>query len=222
MIHSYGLFKSLKNILPSASTIFIVGCGPVTDSHEIDWFLKHYPGSKIWAFEPVPSTFNGLSIKYEYNPRVKIMAAAVGDIDGIIKFRINSPAGASSLLPWDASKDKPASWVTTKEIDVVTCTLDEFCESNHIDSIDLLFMDAQGAEDLVIQGAERLRQSRKINVVVGEAIFTDLYNNPHSFINVYNALARTGLYKFWGFYRPVYSNAGRLHHCDYVFRRVAE
>lgn len=219
MIHSYGLFKSLKNILPSASTILVVGCGPVSPNHEIDWFLKHYPTSKIWAFEPVPGLFNALSARYAKNARVTMVSAAVTDLDGVIKFRVNNPIGASSLLPWDESGDKPKSWTTISEIDVIACSLDEFCESNHIDHIDLLFMDAQGAEVSILIGADRLRKEKRINVVVGEAIFTDLYGTPHSFSQVYNRLTWTGDYQFWGFYRPVYGNNGRLHHCDYIFRR---
>lgn len=219
MNHSYGLFKALKNIHPLASTIFIVGCGPSSDSHEIDWFLKHYPGSAIYGFEACPANFAGLIKVYGQNKRVHLFSLAVADFDGMAKFNINRPVGAHSLLNWNIkSRVKPASWTTAKVIDIVATKLDSFCESNHIDSIDILFMDTQGAEHLVLGGAWSLVQQQKIKVVIGEAIFTDIYGYEHSFVDSYNQLARTGLYDFWGFYRPVYSDAGRLHHCDFMFK----
>lgn len=219
MNHSYGLFKALKNIHPLASTIFIVGCGPPSDSHEIDWFLKHYPGSRVYGFEPTPLTWYGLDVEYRDNKRVQLSNAAVADFDGIVSFNVNNPLGTSSLMKWNEySKVKPKSWVTGDVIKTIACKLDTFCDSNNVKAIDVLFMDAQGAEHLVIDGAQELIRKRKIKVIVGEAIFTDIYKAEHSFAGVYDRLARPGLYDFWGFYRPVYSDAGRLHHCDFMFK----
>lgn len=223
MIHSYGLFKALKNILPSASTIFIVGCGPPSPSHEIDWFLKHYPASTIHGFEASPANFSALSKQYLLNPRVHLHNIAAADFDGIAKFNMNHPSGANSLLNWNSeSKTKPGSWVTEKVVDVDATKIDTFCDANKIGRIDLLFMDAQGAEHIVLRGASNLIHKQKIEVVIGEAIFTDIYGYQHSFIDSYNQLARTDLYQFWGFYRPVYNSEGRLHHCDFMFRRKNE
>lgn len=222
MTHFYGLFKALNNILPPASveTIIVVGCGPRTDHDELDGLLHNCPNATIWGFEPCPENFEGLRQKHSGNPRVKLFDMAVADFDGTGKFHINHPIGAHSLLPWnDESVYKPESWITRETVNTVVCKLDTFCNDIGINHVDLLFMDAQGAESLVVQGATELIHSRRINAIVGEAIFTDIYGDPHSFADVYNVLARTGLYEFRGFYRLNYGKTGKLHHCDYMFVR---
>lgn len=225
MIHSYGLFKALNNVLSPATVkaVVVVGCCPVSGSHEIDWFLKHYPKAKIYGFEPCPDNYEGLWHRYGGHLRVSLYKIAVADFVGKAKFHISNIPGAHSLLPWNESSDcKPASWRTTDVIETPTCRLDRFCENMGLDRIDLLFMDAQGAEYLVIRGAGELRRKGRLKVIIGEAIFTDIYDDPHSFADVYNMLARTGLYEFRGFYRPVYAQSGKLHHCDYMFVRKGE
>lgn len=219
----YGLFEAITNVLPEPEqvrTIFVVGCGPATEHHEIDWMLTHYNLATVYGFEPTPPHFNALSNKYAGHKRVMLFDMAVSSKDEVARFYVHTPPGAESLLPWnEQSKYLPKGHATHEAIDIVTATLDGFCSFNNIDHIDLLFMDAQGAENSVIRGAFGMLDSLRIGTIVGEAIFTDIYGTGSTsrFNDVYNALAVNGKYELFGLYRPIYADDGRLMYCDYVF-----
>jgi hypothetical protein len=59
-------------------------------------------------------------------------------------------------------------------------TVDDYCESNRIEQIDLLKIDVEGAEFQVLQGARRMLQSKRVRCLTfefGQTTF-DMGNRP--------------------------------------------
>ena len=61
-------------------------------------------------------------------------------------------------------------------IKVKTDTIDDFCEKNEIDKIDLLKIDTEGHEEFVLKGAELMIKNKKIDV-----IYTEILENKKMF-----------------------------------------
>jgi hypothetical protein len=83
--------------------------------------------------------------------------------------------------------------------------------------IDLLYLDVQGAESEVLLGGVDLLTEQRIDIIVGESVFTNLYGDPYSFHDVYSLLAIKLGYVFVGWYVPCYNKWGRVKYCDYIF-----
>ena len=116
---------------------------------------RNYPGATVTVFEPVPEFFSVLERRYGVDPRVHLVQAAVSDQEGSIEFRDTNHAGTGSLFqPTQTAFD----WHGIKQLrslTVRTTTLDAYCAGQSIDEVDLLWVDAQGAEGLVLAGGQR-------------------------------------------------------------------
>lgn len=69
-------------------------------------------------------------------------------------------------------------------------TLDSYCDSNSIESIDLLKADVEGAEFQVLLGARRMLEARRIKCIAfefGQTTF-DMHNDPHEIERYLNGL----------------------------------
>jgi hypothetical protein len=75
-----------------------------------------------------------------------------------------SNCGASSMFKFIDGLNGPqfGQNLVQKEIKVQADTLDNWCKTNKITEIDILWMDAQGAELLVLQGARKILKNTKI------------------------------------------------------------
>lgn len=176
------LFKKSDELI-----IFDVGACEGEDSVK---FKKLFPNSKVFAFEPTPS--NRLLIKEnvkKYNCKdVHIYPYALSDKNGKAKFHVSSGApkgkeneawdygnkSSSLLAPTDVVKVH--NWLKfDKIIEVQTKRLDSFMKKNKIDSIDFLYMDVQGAELMVLDGAGDMVDSIKAIWLEVESV--ELYEN---------------------------------------------
>ena len=119
---------------------------------------------RIISFEPDPRNV-GLCEK-QLPPNVEFHAAAVGNVTGRVKFHLasaqpNGEIGSSSLSEF---KDLTTAFPWCKhegDAEVDCWRLDDFCDTHRVRHIDLLFADVQGAELLVVEGAQNiLRHTR--------------------------------------------------------------
>ena len=150
-------------------TIFEIGAHFGIDTLKLSCL---FPNSQIYAFEPDPRNFQILS-KLDKSPNIHIFNQAISDSVGYSKFFMSmshkpnfskfakypwidknffntnylSRSGASSLLTGHEALD------SARDVTVSTTTLDNFCLTRFIQAIDLLWIDVQGAENLVIKGA---------------------------------------------------------------------
>ncbi len=177
----YRLFHNkheiIKKYLNKASTILEIGSHLGTDTVN---FRKNFPSAEIICFEPDPRS-REIFKKYHANIRVKLFPYAVSNKnqetefyqafskdteqhtlkkyswinpDDILKNEL-SRCGASSL------KKGHDAVANAKQIKIKSIRLDDWAIENKISHIDLLWMDVQGAEKEVIEGAENLLKNTK-------------------------------------------------------------
>lgn len=186
--------------------IVAAGHGP-PESPEMMQFMNNYPKAKIHCFEPDKRNWEALVKKYK-GTNVIMSPYALGDTDGYVQFYETPTCSTSSMLPYTKTSHKC--------YDVPSTTLDYFAAMNKLRHINHLFLDVQGAEHLVFDGARKLLGRHAIDVIIGEAIISDIYGTPDSFYQAYGILKDAG-YTFVGIYHPIQYPTGRVSSFDYIF-----
>lgn len=147
--------KLIDNLLINNSVILEIGSADGTDT------LKLMKKGKVYAFEPDPR-----NIEIMKKIDVPLFEGVVSDIDGEIEFNLSRNERDPDALSLSGSIMKPKKhleiwdWISFKEkIKVKSITLDTFCKD--IPNIDLIWCDAQGAEEKIIKGAiETLKKTK--------------------------------------------------------------
>jgi FkbM family methyltransferase len=104
-------------------------------------------GVTVYAFEPEQATYAYLAANVELNQLTGVIPinSALSNVEGPLTFYSNaSNLGKHSILP-EAADESIA-------VEVPCTTLDTFVRSNHVDRLDVLKLDVEGAEGLVIDG----------------------------------------------------------------------
>src|SRR3990167_4866265 len=157
----------------AASTLPIVvleiGCGRAEDTGRmVDWIIGTRKPYRFYTFEPEAK--NIPAIVEKVGSRVNVVAAAVGDRNARVPF-IGSgawPLSGSVKEPKEHRNSYP--WISWQEpVDVDMVRLDDFAAAHALPHVDFIWCDVQGAEDLVIAGAQQvLKQTR--------FFYTEFYN----------------------------------------------
>lgn len=160
---------------------------------------RHYrslfPEATIHSFEPFEPSFRALSESLRDDPQIRPERLAVADAEGTRTFFSNRESVTNSLLP---AADGVAETLSTSMIETVatvevpTTTLDAFCASRGLESVQILKMDIQGGELMALRGASRLLESRAIDLIYAEVLFADLYEGQADFCEVRKHLADRG------------------------------
>lgn len=168
--------------------IFEVGACEGEDTIKL---RRKFPNSNIYAFEPVAKNIERMRKNYQkYNAQgIKIFEMALSDKNGHAKFYVSSghPDNlpktsnwdygnkSSSLLPPNKHK-KIHKWVKfSQQPKIKTQRIDSFCLEQSIDKIDFIYLDVQGAELKVLEGAGDLLNSCRMIWLEVEAI--ELYTS---------------------------------------------
>lgn len=141
--------------------IVIVG---THEGDEIGRLLGTYPNARFLCFEPNPTTYGRLVRAFQDNPCVTLSEFALSDTAGTALFyELDMPGNGSLLRPdvrsWAQAVQREDSEV--KCFSVRVSTLDN--ETSDLESIDLLWMDVQGAEGKVLDGSRAALN--KVNAV---------------------------------------------------------
>jgi FkbM family methyltransferase len=168
-------------------------------------FLKTYPDSKIYAFEPIPATFTELKANVSSFPNVNIYQLGLGDKvekKEIYLYRDSVLSSCVSNSPWRSADDSIGS--ITLEID----TLDRFCLEQQIDYIDLLKVDTEGFDLNVLKGAQGFLERQAIDFIYFEFYRVDRDNDDTTggrLVDIHNYLMNFC-------YRPVAFYTDYVHH----------
>jgi FkbM family methyltransferase len=121
---------------------------------------------RVLAVEPNPTALAYLKVNVALNNcnNTIVIPKAVSDRRGVVKLRIPRPARRGHI-PTTASI--VWSFEEALEIDVEADTLDNIVDDVGLDSVDFIKMDVEGAEGLVVKGAERtLRKARALLIEI--------------------------------------------------------
>lgn len=114
-------------------------------------------GKKVYAFEPTPGTVNYLRRNSKLYDNFEVVEAAVSDKDGEASFTINNLSGedlntgANTLFA-----ERIESSHSSETISVKTVSLDSFVKTNHVERVDFIKADIEGAERYMLEGAKEI------------------------------------------------------------------
>ncbi|KMW56847.1 nodulation protein [Candidatus Rhodobacter oscarellae] len=152
-VSNVAIFGLARNLLQAPENIERVCVVGVHDGDEAPKFLRLHPKAHVHLYEPSARYVPKLRRRFEQNARVTLRPVAASDTAGHADFFENNRHGDGSLLEVGTQGRalfglKPAE--TTK---VETVRLDDDFPDNRCDC---LWIDVQGAEMMVLRGAENL------------------------------------------------------------------
>lgn len=169
---------------------------------------RKFPKALYHAFEPLPANIQQLNKnlkKYKISG-VQVHQLALSDQDDVAEFYVSSghPDDLPKTKDWDygnksssllpPEKLKSHTWLRFDgRIMVETKRLDSFCRDKNIINIDFIYMDVQGAELMVLEGAGKLLKNIKVIWLEAEAV--ELYKNQPLNKDVENFMQDKGFIK---------------------------
>ncbi|MBN8598350.1 MAG: FkbM family methyltransferase [Planctomycetes bacterium] len=163
------IYPILSSILNTSDKLTIIECG-AHDGSDSYSLRRTFPHASIFSFEPDPR--NIAKIRERGIDRVvDLNAAAVGDRDGTAPFHLSSANMTKQCPEWirspewsgSSSLKQPAQhleihpWCEFNQtLEVPILRLDTFGAVKGITNLDLIWADVQGAEDLLIAGAQKM------------------------------------------------------------------
>jgi FkbM family methyltransferase len=179
---------------------------------------KVFPGSQIWAFEPIPESFALLHKNLRAVPGAHLTQCALGAASEKMAMNVNSHRHSSSLLA--LGEVHSAAFPFAREEDKVQVevkTLDSLVGQMNLEPITLLKVDVQGFEAQVIRGATQ--SLKAIDFVIIEASFQPMYIGEMTFVDLANLMVAQG-FEFVG---PLdwlsHPESGDVLQIDALFRR---
>ena len=143
------LFQDLSNYFPAyqAKIIFDVGANIGQSAKQ---YLQWFPQSTVYCFEPASAAFRQLQTSLQDNAKARCFQVAFGSSKGTGNLVLQGQSVMSFLF--DSSKTQ----AVTSEADLEAVeveTLDNFCRTNDIHSINFLKVDTEGGDLEVLRGA---------------------------------------------------------------------
>lgn len=188
----------------SVDVIFDVGAN---DGQSARRFLKGFRTAKIVCFEPFSDAYQRLQQLAAPHSRITTVRAACGAEPGrasLFRFGLDQ---TNSLLPKAEGADSyladPDYMAERGNEQVDVISVDAYCETHNITSIDLLKIDTQGYEIEVLKGARQMLSSNAIRFVYAEVCFVPYYVNQPLFQDVYEYLFARG-FRLVGLYETGY------------------
>jgi FkbM family methyltransferase len=217
--YGVSLFDDWPRYLQQAAvrTVFDVG------AHEGQSLLElaaMFPDAAIFSFEPAPQTFAALSVAARAYPNARVFNLALGDTTGPQAML----AGRHSCLNSLMRPDVEFAWPTSRleERMTIECeTLDRVAAAVGGGVIDGLKIDFQGAEQLVLAGADGLLSAGRVRSVKLEVLFLALYESQPTFSTLLSIMAGYG-FRFTGLYDAFYDANGWLGWADALFIHASE
>lgn len=210
-------FRNLRNLPPiDYRTVVDVGAN---EGAFIDALLQLHQPKRVVLVEAIPSLAERLRARYADQPGMSVVAAALCDRVGEAPFELNKSEASSSLLPIDP---RNAEWFgrdlsVARRVSVKTTTLPQLMEDERLETIDLLKLDAQGAERAILTGGEEVLA--RVRVIYAEVFFEPLYAGAWLFFEMHEYLTGRG-FKLCGLSNIVHAiSNGDLVQANATFRR---
>ena len=198
----------------NVNVVFEVGA---YDGRDCFRYLGLFPSARVFAFEPLPNSFDLLVQAVSGEPRIKPVNMAISDEQGRSSFHISSWADSSSLLkPKLTGSTFDVYHASDRIIEVDVDTLDAVTTRFGINRIDILKLDAQGAELKILRGAKRLISLGAIGLIYTEVHFLESYSGSARFDQIMSVLIEYG-FELHNLYGLNHNQTGRLAWGDAIF-----
>lgn len=182
--------------LNTFGTVFDIGSRDARQALEL---AKLFPEAEVVAVECNPATLEACRRNVARNSRLRLVPKAINSFTGRCAFHPTDPArtvtswadgnpGASSLFV--ANGTYPVETYVQDTIEVDCVRLDELCATLGIDTIDLIWMDLQGAELLALESAGGLLD--RVRYIYTEVSHRPLYHGQCLFPEVEAFLTARG------------------------------
>ena len=160
----------IYQFLPKNPIVLEAGADVGSDTKRM---AKSWKQSFIYAFEPVPESFNRLIENTKNYRNINCYNLALGASNGEVNMCIASNNMSSSLLkPKEHLKIHPAV-LFDKNQKVKVVTIDDWAKENNIKKIDFLWLDLQGMELLTLKGAQNILKT--VTVIYTEVSLVENY-----------------------------------------------
>ena len=171
------LINSIKDKIDFTEIKIILDIGSRDGCQSLE-LNRWFPHAKIYAFEPVKENYEFTVKNIEKIENIKAYPYAINNYNGKTKFYevYNGNVGASSLLK-TTNHWRSSQW-QQKETEVECIVLADWLKENEINSVDLIWMDVQGAEKIVLDSLKEYLDSVKI--IATEVGLEELYHGSTS------------------------------------------
>jgi FkbM family methyltransferase len=156
---------SKDNSTQSIATIFDVGASIGEMSL---YFSENFEQAKIYAFEPVSSSYSALCKNTHAHSRISPINIGFSNQSGKVKVYLQKDHGLNSI---NSNVNIPDEKNQGKFEEVEIDTIDNYCKNNKIEYIDILKTDAEGIDLLILKGAENMIKERRIKYILSESGF---------------------------------------------------
>jgi FkbM family methyltransferase len=148
---------------------------------------------RIVAFEPLHHLASQWheNIRLNNIPNAVIFQCALGSSPGTAGFTVDTTTPLNNRFSYAETSAQTGS------TSVTVSTIDRVADAIGVERIDLLKIDVEGAEPLVLKGADRLLSERRISTIYMEFIIEFMESFGFSPIAVFESLSSKG-YRFFG------------------------
>ena len=197
----------------SIKTVIDVGAN---DGKFARFLARNFNAEETYVFEPLTSYIPALESQSSSIPNLKIFNVALSDYQGNERFYQNSYSPSSSLLRVSDihKKEFPHTAGETETI-VKVSRLDDLVNKENLKQDIFIKIDAQGVEEKVIKGGEKVFSLAKCVLV--EMSFVLMFEKQPLFEEVHLLLVDLG-YRFAGIKNQIISSEGQplFAHCLYL------
>ena len=201
--------KTLLELIPKAELIVEIGAHKGLDTEEL---ALTFPKARVISFEASPNLYVNAFNRCKKLANVTLIPAALANKSGVTRFNQSSGAsdGSGSLLdPGTHLQKYPNVFFEPENIVIIpTITLDEYLDVVGAEKIDLIWIDAQGAEGLVFEGAHKYLS--RTNYVYSEVANISEYSGGISYSDLTKLLNTYGLYVLKEFLPEKWNGVGNV------------
>ncbi len=169
---------------------------------DTQWMAQLWPNGTIHVFEPHPDCLKILQTRTEKFKNVLLYPIALSNIIGEVSlFLDGGDGGASSLLKPLDHINKAYFHCDLKKPYSVTCTtVDEWAKSNKVSTIDFFWIDVEGNELQLLEGASKLLD--QVRVIYTEVNLREFWHNCTMYSELKTWLKKKGFTETWSDLAP--------------------